>query len=121
VTLRAPFDGVVVEFNLRKDEMVVDNTAILFQIADTSRLLVRANCPKDALPSLQALGSNERRWSVRTVGAESGAELSGTIDEIGHVIDPNQHTAVIKGHIDNPEKRIRAGQFVTITVHIPMK
>ena len=121
VTLRAPFDGVVVEFNIRKGEMVMDNKGILFQIADMSRLLVIANCPEDALPSLQALGSNERRWSVRTVGADQAAEVSGTIDEIGHVIDPNQHTAVIKGHIDNPGKRIRAGQYVTITVNIPLK
>ena len=48
VTLRAPFDGVVVERNVHVDEMVVDNTVNLFQIADVSRLLVIANCPEDA-------------------------------------------------------------------------
>ena len=47
MTLRAPFDGVVVERNLHVDEMVVDNTVNLFQIADVSRLLVIANCPED--------------------------------------------------------------------------
>ena len=35
--------------------MVVDNTVNLFQIADVSRLLVIANCPEDALPTLEAL------------------------------------------------------------------
>ena len=35
------------------------------------------------------------------------------------MIDPNQHTAVIKGYVDNPGKRIRAGQYVTATVNIP--
>ena len=48
VTLRAPFDGVIVERNVHMDEMVVDNTVNLFQIADVSRLLVIANCPEDA-------------------------------------------------------------------------
>ena len=119
VTLRAPLDGIIVERNVHKDEMVVDNTVNLFQIADVSRLLVIASCPEDALPSLEALGSNEMRWSVRTVGAASGTGLAGTIDEIGYMIDPNQHTAVIKGYVENPGKRIRAGQYVSATVNLP--
>ena len=119
VTLRAPLGGVIVERNVHEGEMVVDNTVNLFQIADVSRLLVIASCPEDALPSLEALSSGQRRWSVRTVGAGSAAGLSGTIDEIGYVIDPNQHTAVIKGYVDNPGKHIRGGQYVTATVNIP--
>ena len=35
------------------------------------------------------------------------------------MIDPNQHTAVIKGYVDNPHQRIRAGQYVAATVKIP--
>jgi len=119
VTLRAPFDGVVVERNVHVDELVVDNTVNLFQIADVNRLLVIASCPEDALPTLEALGHNERRWTVRTVGASSATGLSGTIDEIGYMIDPNQHTAVIKGYVENPGKHIRAGQYVTAAVNIP--
>ena len=119
VTLRAPLDGIIVERNVFKDEMIVDNTVNLFQIADVSRLLVIASCPEDSLPSLESLGSNEKRWSVRTVGAASGTGLAGTIDEIGYMIDPNQHTAVIKGYVENPGKRIRAGQYVSVTVNLP--
>lgn len=119
VTLRAPLDGVIVERNVFKGEMVVDNTVNLFQIADVSRLLVIASCPEESLPSLEALSSNQRRWSVRTVGAGSAAGLPGTIDEIGYVIDPNQHAAVIKGYVDNPGKHMRGGQYVTATVNIP--
>src|SRR5262249_10745549 len=79
-TPRPPFDGIVVERNLHVDEMVVVNTVNLFQIADVSRLLVIANAPEDELPTLEAL--NERRWTIRTVGAASGTGLPGTIDEI---------------------------------------
>jgi cobalt-zinc-cadmium efflux system membrane fusion protein len=119
VTLRAPFGGVIVERNLHTDEMVVDNTVNLFQIADVDRLLVVASCPEDELPTLESLRSGERRWTVRTVGAPSATGLLGTINEIGYVIDPNQHTAVVKGYVDNPGGKIRAGQFVTATVNIP--
>jgi hypothetical protein len=183
VTLRAPFEGVIVERNLHLDEMVVDNTVNLFQIADVNRLLIIANAPEDDLPYLEA--STNRSWTVRTVGATMNrvrykftvlssaalraagvpAEvlaklaplqdrefvaatpfvtalarllnkdelerfqnlildladanvLRGPIEEIGYLIDPNQHTAVIKGYVDNPGQRLRSGQFVSATVPI---
>jgi cobalt-zinc-cadmium efflux system membrane fusion protein len=119
VTLRAPFDGIIVERNLHMDEMVVDNTVNLFQIADVSRLLVIANAPEDDLPTVEALYGNHRRWTVQTAGAAADNGVPGTIDEIGYLIDPNQHTAVIKGYVDNPGQRLRAGQYVTATVRIP--
>jgi cobalt-zinc-cadmium efflux system membrane fusion protein len=119
VTLRADLDGVVVERTVHVGEMVVDNTVNLFQIADVDRLLVIASCPEEALPALESLHGGERRWTVQTVGAASASGLRGSIDEIGYVIDPNQHTAVIKGYVENPGRRIRAGQYVTATVNIP--
>jgi membrane fusion protein, heavy metal efflux system len=119
VTLRSPIDGVVIEYNIREGEMVVDNTVNLFQIADVSQLLVKANCPEDQLPALEALRSNDRRWTVATVGADSATGLAGTIDEISYIIDPNQHTAIVKGYVSNPGRRIRAGQYAAATVEIP--
>lgn len=119
VTLRAPFDGVVVERNVTVGDLVVDNTVNLFQIADVSRLLVVASCPEDELPILESLTHNQKRWAIRTVGQNSATGLSGAIEEIGYVIDPNQHTAVVKGYVENPGKHIRGGQYVTATVEIP--
>jgi cobalt-zinc-cadmium efflux system membrane fusion protein len=40
------------------------------------------------------------------------------VDDIGYLIDPNQHTAVVRGHIPNPQGLLRAGQFVTATVEL---
>jgi cobalt-zinc-cadmium efflux system membrane fusion protein len=119
VTLRAPFEGVIVERNIVPHEMVVDNTVNLFQIAQVKRLLVIANAPEDELPNLNALTHEQRKWSVRTVGPRPSTEIKGPIDEIGYLIDPNQHTAIIKGYIDNPGELIRAGQFISATVQIP--
>ena len=45
--------------------------------------------------------------------------IQGPIEEIGYLIDPNQHTAVVKGYINNPEGALRAGQFVSATVNLP--
>jgi len=118
VTLRAPFSGVILEQNFTVGEMVTDPTVNLFQIADVSKLLVAVHCPEDNLPILEALHGVDRRWTVRTVSAPPEG-LPGSIDEIGYLIDPNQHTAIIKGYIDNPGEHIRGTQFATATVQIP--
>ena len=44
--------------------------------------------------------------------------MPGLVDDIGYLIDPNQHTAVVRGHIPNPNGLLRAGQFVTATVEL---
>jgi cobalt-zinc-cadmium efflux system membrane fusion protein len=119
VTLRAPFDGVIVERNLHIDEMVVDQTVNLFQVADVNRLLVIANAPEDQLPILEALNPSQRNWTIKTVGVTSTDGLPGPIEQIGYLIDPNQHTAVIEGYVDNPGQRLRAGQTVSASVRIP--
>ncbi len=116
--LARAFGGVIIEQNVTLDEMVADNTINLFQIADVSRLLVTVHCQEDDLPILEDLHGTQRRWNVHTVGAPA-AGLGGTIDEIGYLIDPNQHTAIIKGYVDNPGQRIRGTQFASAIVNIP--
>ena len=70
------------------------------------------NIPEDDLPELEALremSGDAIRWTVTTVGSEP---IPGYIDDIGYIIDPNQHTAVVKGYIDNKGEKLRGGQFV---------
>jgi cobalt-zinc-cadmium efflux system membrane fusion protein len=116
VKLTAPDDGVIVERNLAPHEIVADNTTNLFQIARVDRLAIVAYCPEDDLPQLEKLTTSQRRWTVSTVGSPP---VAGLIDDISYIIDPNQHTAVVKGHIDNPKEVLRAGQFISATVELP--
>jgi cobalt-zinc-cadmium efflux system membrane fusion protein len=117
VELRAPNDGTIVERNITLHEVIADPTINLFQIAQLNRLKVIAQVPEDDLPLLNALKAAQRRWTVRT--RSGAAEVEGSIDEIGYLIDPNQHTAVATGFIDNPEGHLRAGQFITASVALP--
>jgi cobalt-zinc-cadmium efflux system membrane fusion protein len=116
VELRAPDDGVIIERNVSLREIVVDNTTNLFQTAKIDRLSVFAHVPEDDLPALEALPTEQRRWTVKTVGTDP---IPGFIDDISYIIDPNQHTAVVKGHIDNKEGKLRGGQFISATVELP--
>jgi cobalt-zinc-cadmium efflux system membrane fusion protein len=116
VEIRSPDDGVIIERNVAQHEVIADNTTNLFQIAKVDRLSVFANCPEDDLPALESLSTAERQWTVETVGSPP---LKGSFDDTSYLIDPNQHTAVVKGHIDNPRNVLRAGQFVKATVELP--
>jgi len=114
--LLAPITGTIVERNVGVGEFVSDTTANLFTVADVNRLLVMVNPPEDVLPELLALPPGKLRWELRTVGAPA---TEGRIDEISYLLDPNLHTAVVKGYISNPQGKLRAGQFVTATVELP--
>jgi membrane fusion protein, heavy metal efflux system len=120
VEIKAPEDAVMVERTLAQHEMIVDNSQNLFQLSKVERMLVLANCPEDDLDTLRDLHTKGGlKWNVKTVGANKAKGIDGVVDEIGYIIDPNQHTAVIKGHIENPSGRIRAGQFVTAVIQLP--
>jgi membrane fusion protein, heavy metal efflux system len=114
--LIAPRDGTIVERNVGVGEYVADNTINLFTLADVDRLLVMANPPEDLLPDLLGLTPQEMRWKLQTVGTLA---IEGPIEEIGYILDATQHTAVVKGYIDNPQVKLRAGQFVSATVNLP--
>ena len=116
VELKAPNDGVIVERNVAQHEIIEESTHNLFQIAQLDRLKVLAQVAEDDLPLLNALKSEQRRWTIRAKGGSQA--VSGSIESIGYVIDPDQHTAVATGFIDNPEGQWRAGQFITASVTV---
>jgi cobalt-zinc-cadmium efflux system membrane fusion protein len=41
------------------------------------------------------------------------------LEQLGKVVDPNQHTAPVMGRVDNRGRDLDVGQFVTATVELP--
>jgi len=119
VVLKAPEAGIIVERNVAKNELVVDNTISLFVLARVEKLTVAVNAPEDLLPILDKLKGPWRRWTINTAGASAGQGIECPIDEISYLVDPNQHSLVIKGHLDNPGLLLRGGQYVTATINLP--
>ena len=98
--------------------MVSDNTVNLFQIADVSQLLVSPTAPRmTCRPWRTSTATNGGGPCERPGQPATG--LPGTIAEIGYMIDPNQHTAVVKGYVENPGSGSGRTQYVTATVNIP--
>lgn len=117
VEVRAPLAGTVLEKNAVVGD-IVDTTAELFKIAELSRLCVWAHAYEEDLPALLAV-PKPVLWTVRLKADPQAPPLQGTIDHVAALIDPNQHTALVLGRVDNRDGRMRAGQFVTATVEEP--
>jgi cobalt-zinc-cadmium efflux system membrane fusion protein len=122
--LYAPITGTIIEDNIGGvGEFLPDSTVNLITIADVSHLQVLAYPPEDVLTKLLDLKPGQMFWSIRTVGADIP---DVPVEGIGYILDPNQHTLILKGSIENPERKglpgqyvLRAGQYVTASVRMP--
>lgn len=118
VEVRAPFAGTIVERNINLGD-IVDTATTLFMIADIDRLAVWIDAYEEDLPSLLRVPFPDLHWTIRLKADPSAKPLDGVIDYISEIIDPAQHTALVVGRVKNPQRRLRAGQFVTATVELP--
>ncbi|HJZ90429.1 MAG TPA: efflux RND transporter periplasmic adaptor subunit, partial [Gemmataceae bacterium] len=116
VEVRAPFAGTLLEKNTNVGD-VVDTSADLFRIADLTRLTVAAQVYEEDLPVLLSLPL-PIPWEVR-VPARTNFRAVGALEQIGEIIDPTQHTALVSGTVNNRGGELKAGQFVTCTVAVP--
>lgn len=116
VEVRAPQDGMILEKNVSAGD-IVDTNADLFKIGDLSCLAVWAHVYEDDLRVLEKLRL-PTPWTVR-IPAAPGLALPGHLEQIGPVVDQNQHTALVLGHVDNPNGTLKVGQFITATVTLP--
>src|SRR5436190_18296846 len=78
-----------------------------------------ANVDEEDLPKLVALGPLDRQWEIELLAEPGIKPRQGQFESIGNVLDPMQHTAIVKGWLDNPDGQLRIGQFVTATVDLP--
>jgi cobalt-zinc-cadmium efflux system membrane fusion protein len=116
--LVAPLDGVVVQSNVVLGDLV-DTSTDLFQIADLSRLQVIAHAYEEDLPALDEVSPGQHAWTICVGGGPEAITRQGKFDQVGCIIDPNQHTALMMGWVDNADGRLRVGQFITARMDLP--
>ena len=109
---------------------LVDVGQDLFKIADMTHLIVWAYAYEQDLPTLHALQGDRQApipWAVKVTADPSdpnGADRdvsSKEAYEVGPIIDPNQHTALVIGKAENPDRVFKAGQFVTASIPVPTR
>jgi cobalt-zinc-cadmium efflux system membrane fusion protein len=118
VEVRAPLEGTVLEKNVTAGDFASTEND-LFKIADLSRLDVLAHVYEEDISDLEQLTPSQRRWEIVLKADARANPLVGSFEQIGNVIDPNQHTALVMGWVDNARGRLRVGQFVTAQITLP--
>jgi len=118
VEIRAMMDGTIVEKNVAVGDFVSTDLD-MFKIADLRRLNVFAHVYEEDIALLEALTPEQQRWEIRLNAEPQSPPLEGNFQRVGQLIDPAQHTALVKGWVDNSAGRLRAGQFISAQVTLP--
>jgi cobalt-zinc-cadmium efflux system membrane fusion protein len=117
VEVVSPIDGTIVEKNVVEGDLV-NADSDLFKIADLSELSAWARVYEEDLPLLHSM-PKPITWTLRLSSNPQAAPVTGTIDRIGEIIDPNEHMALLAGLVRNPNGQLHAGQFITAIVELP--
>jgi cobalt-zinc-cadmium efflux system membrane fusion protein len=116
VEIRSPQDGVLLEKNVAAGD-IVDTATDLFKVGDVTQMTVWAHVYEEDLSLLQGL-PRPVKWTIH-LPSRPGTSFPGTLDTIGAVIDPNQHTALVSGRVANPTGDLKSGQSVSVAIEIP--
>ena len=122
--VRARMPGTVVEMNVPRTGELVDPSQDIFKIADMTHLVVWAYAYEQDLPVLRSL-PRPIPWVVKVTADPADPNSRDRVlnspgaYEVGPIIDPNQHTALVIGKVDNADRALRAGQFVTVSIPAP--
>lgn len=109
MTLRAPFDGVVVEKHLTLGEAVQDSTNA-FTVADLSSVWAELKVPARHLDAVR-VGE-----PVTVRSGASGQTATGRIAYVGMLIGEQTRTAPARVKLANPGQAWRPGLFVDVDV-----
>lgn len=111
-TIFSPEGGVVTDLTVRAGDYV-ERGQRLATIADLSRLWLELEASASQLARL--------RWGQRvefTVETHPGEVFEGKISFVEPVVDERRRTAVVRVAVDNADRRLRPGSFVTATVTV---
>jgi len=110
VPVRAPISGTIVEQNTTGGTGVrsLDNSPNLFTVADLSHVWVLCDVYENMLPRVHLGDSAEVR-----LAAYPDRPLRARVGNISRVLDPSTRAAKVRLELDNPDRLMRAGMFVT--------
>ncbi|HEY6514649.1 MAG TPA: efflux RND transporter periplasmic adaptor subunit [Steroidobacteraceae bacterium] len=107
--IRAPIAGTVVEKSIAPGQTLSAGTSSCFTIADTSRMWVMA----------QLFGADIARvhsGDTATVSTGDGAAVTGTVTNVGAVIDPDTRSVSARVQVDNPEEVLKQQMYVQVQI-----
>jgi len=117
LNLRAPFGGTVLELDAVAGELINPGDQAVF-VGDLSSLWIWANLYDRDLPGVLSLREKGEVRAAVTVQAFPGEEFPGQVDFIGSVMDEKTRTVRARVSLNNPDRRLRPGMFVTVSLDL---
>jgi cobalt-zinc-cadmium efflux system membrane fusion protein len=113
VNVVAPASGVITEQNVTNAAGIktLDNSPNLFTISDLSRVWIICDVHENDLSTVRIGDTAEIH-----LAAYPDHALSGLVNDIASILDPNLRTAKVRIEVANPGL-MRIGMFVTATFH----
>lgn len=111
VNIVAPVSGVITDQQVTNAAGVQSLGTSPFTISDLSYVWIVCDVYENDLADVQIGDTAEIR-----LNAYPGQVLTGTISNIGTILDPSIRTAKVRVEVRNPG-RVRVGMFVTATFH----
>jgi len=111
-TVRAPFDGVVVEEHAEVGEWVAKGGPVA-EVADYATVLVRVPVPEQYVVEIA-----ENQGVPVTVDALRGREFRGVVRSVIPLGDPQARTFPVEVEVKNPQGQIRPGMTARVAFQV---
>jgi cobalt-zinc-cadmium efflux system membrane fusion protein len=108
--MRAPFAGVVITAESAPGE-TVDPGAVMFSVADLSRVYVEARIYERDLGKIR-IGQT----AFISVDAYPGQKFQGRVAAIRDILDPQTRTAAVRCEVSNSDARLRLEMFANLVI-----
>ena len=108
--IRSPLSGTVVERLVSPGQLLQAGTTPTFTVADLSSVWVMANVFENDLPSVHI-------GDTADVVTGSGQTLTGRVDYIAALVDPNTRAVSVRIVVANPAGLLKRDLYVNVQLH----
>ena len=110
-TLRSPITGTVVEKLITPGQLLQAGTTPCFTVADLSKVWVTAQIFGSNLASINVGDQSDVRTDF------DSKMLSGKVDNISALVDPNTRAVGVRVVVDNPNGLLKKQMYVRVLIH----
>lgn len=114
VPLYSPIDGVVIRKNVVEGQYVAEGEP-LFEVADLSRVWIKARVYEDRLATVRVGAPIEA-----TTRAYPGETFPGKVAFVDPTLDPATRTVGARFDLRNPGGKLRPGMYASVTIRAPL-
>lgn len=108
--IRAPISGTLVEKSIAPGQTLAAGTTPCFTIADTSKMWVIAEVFGTDISQVQTGDA------AKVDLGDGGKLLSGTVTNVGSVVNPDTRSVSARVRLDNPDGVLKKGMYVEVHI-----